>query len=97
MSRSKVFSVLERIEKLSKEALCLVSQMCSLIEEALGDMTSFPSLSIPKCSATNQKIMGFFTVVSGTAATTCKLKDVITAQKGRKTLLRYEETRNTFR
>ena len=50
MSRSKVFSVLERIEKLSKEALCLVLQMCSLIEEALGDMTSCPSLLIPKCS-----------------------------------------------
>ena len=72
MRRSKELSVLERIEKSSKEALWPVLHMCSLIEEGLGGLTSCPSLLCLSALCSESKGYGCFAIVSSPAATICK-------------------------
>ena len=55
MSKSKELSVLERIGKLSKEAPCPVLQMCSVMEEELGDWRSCSSLLVSMGSLEHTK------------------------------------------
>ena len=89
MNRSKELTVLERIEKSSKEALCPVVHKHSLIKEGLGDLTFCLSLLIPMCPLQKiKRLRDVLAIVSGPATTTCKFINNIRAKEGQQAILR---------